>query len=476
MGEPWGSPLPADPVRTGEGKGRGTKESPAWGIEPVPPRLRVLSLADTTMLWGSLGVSLLVLVAGAALVPALSLPQAVLAILAGGLAGNLMLGLAGLIGADARVPAMVLLRAPLGQRGSYLATGLNVAQCLGWAIFELLIIATAAAALSDEVFGFEGQTFWTLVFGGVAAALALLGPIGFVRRFVRRFALWAVLASLVYLTWWALEGAPLGRLWSASGEGGLSTWQGIDLVVAITVSWIPLAADYTRFARDRASAFWGTGVGYLIPTFWMLGLGVVLVLARDLGDAAALPAAVAAAGLASALALLAVTVDETDEAFANVYSAAVSLQNLLPRVPQRLLIAAASACATVGAIAIDLASYQSFLYLLGSFFVPLFGVLLADWLLAGAHYRAADIFQAPALRPALVLAWIAGFAAYQWLQPVGPARWTELVERADPPSLGIGASLPSFILSFALTAVAVLVKRGDVRRRSVRGLLARART
>ena len=38
------------------------------------------------------------------------------------------LGLAGLIGADARVPGMVLLRAPLGRRGSYLPTVLNVAR------------------------------------------------------------------------------------------------------------------------------------------------------------------------------------------------------------------------------------------------------------------------------------------------------------------------------------------------------------
>ena len=44
---------------------------------------------------------------------------------------------------------------------------------------------------------------------------------------------------------------------------------------------------------------------------------------------------VAAGGVGSVLALLALTVDETDEAFANIYSAAVSIQNLLPRVPQR---------------------------------------------------------------------------------------------------------------------------------------------
>ena len=169
-------------------------------------------------------------------------------------------------------------------------------QGVGWSIFELLIIATAAAALSDELLGFRGQWLWTLAFGAVALVLALLGPIGFVRRFVRRFAVWAVPLALLYLTWWALDGADLGALWDAPGEGGLSVWQGADFVVGITVSWIPYAADYTRFSKTRRGAFVGTGLGYLVPDAWLLALGVVLVLSRDLTDAAALPDAVVAGG------------------------------------------------------------------------------------------------------------------------------------------------------------------------------------
>ena len=53
-----------------------------------------------------------------------------------------MLAVAAAIGAQARVPAMVLMRAPLGERGSYLPTAINVVQCLGWTVFELLVIAT----------------------------------------------------------------------------------------------------------------------------------------------------------------------------------------------------------------------------------------------------------------------------------------------------------------------------------------------
>jgi nucleobase:cation symporter-1, NCS1 family len=433
----------------------------SWGIDPVPQRLRILSGLETGLLWGNLGVSLLVIVAGALLVPALSLPSALVAIVLGCVIGNAMLAVAGMIGADARVPGMVLMRAPLGRRGSLLPTAVNVLQGIGWTIFELLVIATAAAALSDKLFGFRAQWFWTLVFAAFALVLALLGPIGFVRRFIRRFAVWAVPLALLYLTWWALDGADLSAIWHADGQGGLSVWQGADVVVGITVSWIPYAADYTRFSQTRRGALGGTGLGYFVPDMWLLALGVVLVLSRDLSDPAALPGAVAAGGFAAVLALFALLVTETDEAFANAYSAAVSLQNALPRAPQALLIVIVTGIAAAGALVVDFTKYQSFLLLLGSIFVPLFAVLLADWLAAGMHYTAEDIFDAPPWRPGLIAAWVAGFSLYQWLYPTGPSWWVDVVDKLNPPDWGIGATVPSFLVSFAIASVvAVFARRG----------------
>ena len=433
----------------------------SWGIEPVPERLRVLGGVDLGLLWGNLGVSLLVIVAGAILVPALSLPAALAAVLVGCLVGNLMLAVAGAIGAQARVPAMVLMRAPLGERGSYLPTAINVVQCIGWTVFELLVIATAAAALSDEVLGFEARWAWTVAFGAATLVLGMLGPIGVVRTVVRRVAIWIVPLAVAYLGWWALTGGGLADAWDRPGEGGLSTWQGIDIVVGVTVSWIPLAADYTRFARSPRAAFWGTGVGYFVPDALLLALGAVVLLTRDVSDAAALPAAVAAGGIVALLVLLALTVAETDEAFANAYSGAVSLQNLFPQVPQRLLVVATTTVGTAGALVLQLGSFQSFLFLLGSFFVPLFAVLLADWLASGRRYEPEDVFGQDQVRTGLVTAWIAGFVAYQWLSPTGPTWWVEQVQRLDPPAWGIGATLPSFAVSFLL-ALAVSAATGRV--------------
>jgi putative hydroxymethylpyrimidine transporter CytX len=441
----------------------------------VPDRLRVLGLLDTTLLWTNLGISLLVLV-----LPAyfdLPLRDALAATLVGAVIGNAMLATAALIGADARVPAMVLQRAPLGRRGSYLATGLNILQCLGWAVFELIVIATAAGLLCDKLFGFEAVWLWKLVFGGLAAVLALLGPIGFVRRFVKKFAIWAVLASVVYLAWWILDGANLGNMWTEGGHKG-SFWIAVDTVVAVTVSWAPLVADYTRFSRDRRSAFFGVGIGYLLPTLFQFGFGSILVLSRgvDPSQPELILVAIAGGGFAAALALLALTVDETDEAFANVYSAAVSTQNLTPRVSQRALIVGASVLATAGALAIDMRSYQRFLLLLGAVFVPLLGVLLADWLLAGAHYTREHVFGGPAIRVGAIVAWLAGFLVYEWLyQPADLGFWSRWIAELPTPSYQIGASIPSFVTAFLLTAIAVKLGSARAAARARREPLARPR-
>jgi purine-cytosine permease-like protein len=315
---------------------------------------------------------------------------------------------------------------------------------------------------------------WKLVFGALGLVLALLGPIGFVRRFVRKIGIWAVAASIVYLAVWILRNGHVGKLWSSGGSGG-SFWLGVDLVIALTVSWVPLVADYTRFASTRRSAFIGAGVGYLLPTLFQFGFGAILVLSHpSITGPTDVLTTVAAGGVGSVLALLALTVDETDEAFANIYSTAVSLQNYVPRVSQRLLIVIVSVLATAISLGINLTRYQQFLLLLGAFFVPLFGVLLADWLSAGGHYTREHIFSGPAWRPGMIASWLVGFALYEWIaQTQGLGFWSSWLGHLHPPHGGIGASLPSFGVSFVLAfAVARIGSGVDAAARRNRATLA----
>jgi purine-cytosine permease-like protein len=120
------------------------------------------------------------------------------------------------------------------------------------------------------------------------------------------------------------------------------------------------------------------------------------------------------------------------------------------------LIVGASVLATAGALAIDMRSYQRFLLLLGAVFVPLLGVLIADWLLAGAHYTRSHFFEGPAFRPANIFAWLAGFLVYEWLnQPAELGFWSRWVSHLPAPSYQFGASVPSFAVAFLLATAAV---------------------
>ena len=71
---------------------------------------------------------------------------------------------------------MVLMRRRSASAARTCRPAVNVVQCLGWTIFELLVIATAAAALSDELFGFEARWAWTLVFGAAALVARAARP------------------------------------------------------------------------------------------------------------------------------------------------------------------------------------------------------------------------------------------------------------------------------------------------------------
>src|ERR687898_173043 len=310
------------------------QQAPEWGIEPVPPDQRRLGFLDQAVLWGNLGVSLLVLVAGALLVPALGLWPALGATVVGAVAGNALLGLAAVPAAATGVPAMVLYRAPLGVRGSLPPPACTVVQNLGWATFELFVIATAATAISERVFGAGARPVWVLAFGVLATAMAVAGPLTVLRRWLQRFAVWAVLASTAYLTWYALTRFDLAALAGRAGQGGLSFWAGVDLAIALPISWVPLVADYARFGRSAGATFWGTAVGYLLAQVWFFALGILFLLSIGQGDVIAALLAVPVGLLA--MAVLVVLVD-------------------------------------------DLARYENFLFLQGALFVPLFGGVAPVW-------------------------------------------------------------------------------------------------
>ena len=453
-------------------------EVPAWGIEPTPPHLRQLGMFASSALWGNLGISLLLPIVAAFLVPGMSFARAALAIVVGVVIGNLMLGYAGRIGAATGAPAMVLYRPSLGRRGSYAPTILNVLQNIGWGAFELIIISTAAAAITERAFGVSARPAWAIGFGIVVTLMAVGGPLVVVRRWIARYAIWLVLASTIYLTLYVLLSEPLTTFTGASGDGSLPFWQGVDLVIAMPISWIPLVADYTRFSRTPAAGFVGTAIGYGIAHAWFYFLGLLLVLSNTATDPLDPTGFVVDAMLAIPLGVLALAilaVDESDEAFANIYSASVSIQNAFPRISQRTLSIAIGAVCTLLAVFVPLVQYENFLLLIGAVFVPLFGVLAAHYFVVRRGYSEAELYGGQrSVRIWGCVAWVAGFLVYNWLNPGTVGWWVSGMRWLFDTMLGapfpattsvpwLSASIASFVVAFLLQGAEALLRSRSAR-------------
>ncbi|WP_255347289.1 cytosine permease [Caulobacter sp. UNC358MFTsu5.1] len=122
-------------------------------LTPVPAERRALGGLDAFSLWFSLGIGLLVLQAGAFLVPGLSLGAALAAIVVGSVLGALLLAAAGVVGADTGLSAMGSLRLALGARGAAVPAVLNAVQLTGWGAFEIIAMRDSADALVKQTFG-----------------------------------------------------------------------------------------------------------------------------------------------------------------------------------------------------------------------------------------------------------------------------------------------------------------------------------
>ena len=400
----------------------------------VPLDKRIFGARDLFSLWFSLGIGLMVLQTGALLAPGLGMSGSLLAIFLGTLVGVALLACVGVIGSDTGLSSMAALKVSLGARGASLPAVLNLLQLIGWGSFEIIVMRDAASLLGARAFGdgslWAGPLLWTLFFGALATLLAVSGPLTFVRRILRKWGIWLLLAACVWLTWNLLVKADLAALWSQAGDGSMPFAVGFDIVIAMPLSWLPLICDYSRFGQRAKNVFGGTALGFFIGNFWLMSLGVAYTLAfAASGEVNALLLALAGAGLG--IPLLLILLDESENAFADIHSAAVSTAMLSRLKVEHLALGIGMVCTLIACLA-PLAQYQNFLLLIGSVFAPLFGVVLVDHFILR---RRTQQVEPTVLRWMSLLAWLGGISTYHLLANLYP---------------DVGATLPALIVAGVL--------------------------
>jgi putative hydroxymethylpyrimidine transporter CytX len=418
-------------------------EAPLTLDKPAP---RALGIADQLGLWANLGVSLLGFTGALyVLIPSdrpMSLGAALLALVVGTVLGTLGVGAAAVPGARTGAPAMVLLRGLFGARASYLPTALNVVQLLGWTTFEIFTIALALHQLTPSV-----PQDWYVLAAGVLTTVLALRPLGWI-RVLRRYVTVLVVVVLLYLFVQLLR-HPLP---SVTRGGFHDFWLGVDTVIAVAVSWVPVASDYTRHARTARGAFLTAFVGYSLTQIACYLLGLITLVTVAHSDADKIFGSFIAVPL-GAVAFAVLAVREVDQSFVDAYSTAVSVQNIRPRWDRRWLALAVGAVATVIGLALDIRAYENFLVLLGSVFVPLLGVLVVDYYVVRRGRW--DLSDSSRLRWATLAAWVLGFVAYQLVNPGYVQWWAGMWHHVDAtlgftPRSWMSASILSFVVAAAV--------------------------
>lgn len=416
---------------------RPSTDSANTALTPLPQGERLFGWRDHAALWLSLGVGLLVMQIGAYLVPAMGAQAALGVIVFGSVLGAGLLGWTAKIGCDSGLSSAGLMHATYGSSFARLPVLLNIVQLIGWTTFELVVMRDGTVAIARQSGSFTGA-LWpllaTLLWGGVLLALLSGSMVKLVRKFIGRYGLPLVIASLLWLSWQFLAKADaqgLSALWNRPGAGGMSTLSALDLVIAMPVSWLPLVADFARHGRDGNSALRGTWLGYALTNIWCYALGVLVAITTPSTDLVA-ALLLAQGGL---LALGLILIDEVDNAYGDLYSGSVAGHSLKPGWSVRRWGMLLAVLCTALALVLPMHSLEPFLLMLSSVFVPLYGVILAR--LAGHTDPVLLVTQRKVNRSAVAI-WLLGIACYHLCAQLTPS---------------LGAALPTLVLTFALARI-----------------------
>ena len=200
--------------------------------------MKKTSLFENALIWFGAGVSIAEVLPGTYLAP-LGLKNGIFAIVAGHDNGCILLFLAGVIGGKMRLSAMDSTKMSFGQKGCLLFAALNVLQLVGWTAIMIYDGALAADGIMHT-----GAWIWCLIIGililvWIGVGITNLGKINTVAM-VALFVLTLMLSKFIFF-----DGNSAVVCTEAMTFGA-----GVELAIAMPLSWLPLSSDYSRDAED----------------------------------------------------------------------------------------------------------------------------------------------------------------------------------------------------------------------------------
>ena len=326
----------------------------------------------------------------------------------------LIMSLIGFIGFRVGTSTMALTRAAFGIRGSYLPSLLNTTQFMGWTAVNTFIAAISVSFICKEWLGMPaygepgGQS--TMLIGIAAMSALHLLSVATGRHSVKAVERIGVLLILVLGGWETvvvLRDISLSAIinWQPPPETRMPFGAAMDIMAAFSLGWVPAIAEFTRYAKTKATATIAPMIGANLALFWFAFVGIIGTIGMAITTGIYDPnhsdpsTIVSKLGLGS-VALLVIIVTSTTANAVNLMAAGISLTNMAKRISPLAalwLVTAVAAALTVVPLYLTsfLHSFMLFLEYIGMVFGPLFAILIVDfYFIRRRNYEAASLAEA----------------------------------------------------------------------------------
>lgn len=369
-----------------------------------------MSMFSTALLWFGAAVSITEFLAGSYYAP-LGLGLGLLLIMVGHLLGCVLLFAIAYIGAKENKTAMETVGLAFGYRGQQFFSTLNVLQLFGWTAIMIYQGALAAEALWPM-----GLAFWPVIIGsGVMAWLQIyrhqwiwLHRLGMALLFFLILCILFIIVNQVSIV--------------IPTEGHITISEGLELAIAMPISWLPLISDYTKNTKTPIKMALVSSLTYCVTGAFLYAVGLIAALYTGEGNIPDLLLK-AGFGLEAVLIILFATITTT---FLDAHSAGLSATSIYCKLPGKYIAYLAIFIGTVTSIFYPLDQMGEFLYILGSVFAPMAMVVLASYFFF-SRKSMNSYFSA-------FLAWFLGFVSYHYFLLIDTF---------------LGATIPSLLITIA---------------------------
>lgn len=384
------------------------------------------------LIWFGAAVSIAEISTGTLLAP-LGWQRGLAALLLGHAVGGALFFAAAYIGALTGRSSMESVRLSFGKRGSVLFSVANMLQLAGWTAVMIYAGATVSSALGKVLWDGKSFVWWALANGALIVLWLVFGA-----RKTGGLKTVSMLLMLLAVLWLSAEVFSTAGSTAAQVSDGMSFGTAVELSAVMPLSWLPLAADYTRQARRPFAATLTATLAYTLTGCWMYALGLAAALFTGETDVAKI---LLGAGLGAA-GILAVVLSTVTTTFLDAYSAGVSANNISARFAETPVAVGVTLIGTVLAVMLPVTEYENFLLLIGSVFAPMAAVLIADFFVLKRREEIEGFDFA-----GLVL-WLAGFILYRFLLSSG---WESSIGLTAPVMSAVAIATVSVRLFFKKT-------------------------